>query len=112
MAPPSSSIPRRKPDGVILRTAILIVAALAFTAALFGAFVDPGVWPTALVMAVIVLGTWFERRRYGALQARPVEPGWQPTSERFIDDASGRPVIVWYNPATGERRYVSADDHA
>lgn len=97
---------------MILRTVILAVAALAFTAALFGAIVDPGVWPMALVALVIMLGTWFERRRYGPAREKPTDAGWQATPERFIDDVSGRPVTVWFNAETGERRYVEDGERA
>ena len=93
---------------MMLRTAILLAAALALTAALFGALADPGVWPAALVALLVVIGTWFERRRYGALQRAPQGDGWHPTTERFVDDASGNLVTVWYNTRTGERRYIGA----
>jgi hypothetical protein len=29
----------------------------------------------------------------------------QPTSEVFTDPSTGKPMRVWYNPATGEREY-------
>jgi hypothetical protein len=29
----------------------------------------------------------------------------QPTSEVFIDPATGQQMRVWYNPSTGEREY-------
>jgi len=29
----------------------------------------------------------------------------QPASEVFRDPGSGKPMRVWYNPATGEREY-------
>jgi hypothetical protein len=92
----------------MLRTFVLVVVAVMFTAALLGAAVDPGVWPMALVTGVFLGGIVFERRRYGASQHRPIEAVWRETSERFIDDASGREVVVWFNPETGERRYVDA----
>ena len=48
-----------------------------------------------------------ERWRYKPLAQRPPGPDWQRTDERFVDPASGEPVTVFYQPATGERRYVS-----
>jgi hypothetical protein len=93
---------------MMLRTFVLVVVALMFTAALFGAVVDPGVWPMAFVSGVFLAGIVFERRRYGASQPRPVDVAWRETSERFIDDASGREVVVWFNSETGARRYVDA----
>lgn len=95
---------------MMLRTFVLVAAMLLFTGALFGAVIDPGVWPAALMSGLILAGILFERARYGAVLRRPAESGWQETSERFIDDASGRPVTVWFNPATGERRYVDGED--
>ncbi|MGN6514279.1 MAG: hypothetical protein ACTHLR_00380 [Rhizomicrobium sp.] len=56
--------------------------------------------------AVIVAGTVFERVRYKALETGAPAGNWQRTSERFIDDATGKLVTVWIDPATGERKYV------
>jgi hypothetical protein len=41
---------------------------------------------------------------------KPIEDGTPPanferTSERFLDD-KGRPVTVWTDPKTGERKYI------
>lgn len=93
----------------MLRTFILVIAMLLFTAAVIGAVIDPAVWPTLIAAAVVLAGILFEQRRYGASQARPTGGGWRETSERFVDDASGRPVTVWYHDATGERRYVDPE---
>ena len=43
------------------------------------------------------------------IRAAAPEEGWQQTDERFIDPESGQPVQVFYNPRTGERRYVAAN---
>ena len=39
---------------------------------------------------------------------QPTRPGagWQRTAERFVDDATDKPVTVYIEPATGERSYV------
>lgn len=96
---------------MMLRTFVLVAAMLFFTAAVIGTVVDLAVWPTLIAATVLLAGILFERRRYGAAQARPGGPAWRETPERFVDDASGRPVAIWYNEATGERRYVDiADD--
>jgi hypothetical protein len=55
---------------------------------------------------VIVLGTVFERWRYRPNGARP-GAGWEPTAERFHDPQTGKTVQVFYDPRSGERRYVS-----
>ena len=94
---------------MMLRTFVLMVAMLLFTAALIGVVVDPGVWPTLIFAALVLAGILFERRRYGAAEARPTGGAWRETGERFVDDVSGRPVTVWYNEGTGERRYVDPD---
>ena len=54
---------------------------------------------------LIVLGTVFEGR-YRSGRAR-AGADWQPTGERFEDPQTGRTVQVFYDPASGERRYVS-----
>ena len=95
---------------MILRTVVLAIAAIAFAGALSGTLVDIGVWPSLLVTVVLLIGILFERARYGAAQRRPIDGGWQETPERFIDDESGRPVTVWFDPATGARRYVDSGE--
>ncbi|MFA5964657.1 MAG: hypothetical protein WC804_11625 [Sphingomonas sp.] len=95
---------------MILRTIVLIVAAIAFVGALAGTLVDTGVWPSLVASGVLLFGIAFERVRYGAAQRRPAGDSWQETPERFIDDETGRPVTVWFNPASGERRYVDSSD--
>jgi hypothetical protein len=49
----------------------------------------------------------FERGRYKPNS--PDRPGadWIATDERFLDPESGEIVTVFYQPQTGERRYVS-----
>ena len=94
---------------MMLRTFILVIAMLLFTGALIGVVVDPAVWPTLIAATVVLAGILFERRRYGMAQAKPTGGAWRETSERFVDDASGRPVTVWYNDVTGERRYVDPE---
>lgn len=56
--------------------------------------------------ALLLLGLVFEQRYR---QARPDPrpgPGWQRTGERFRDEETGCWMEVWFNPASGERRYV------
>lgn len=60
-----------------------------------------------LVFGVLLLaGAAFERVRYKRLEPAPGAGRFAPTPERFIDDATGAPVTVWADPATGERKYV------
>jgi hypothetical protein len=53
-------------------------------------------------------------RSYGAPSRPPSGLGLGPTEERFVDSETGQMVTVWYDPVTGERRYVadSADRQA
>jgi len=55
--------------------------------------------------SVLLLGTLYERFRYKALlHERP--GGAIRTSERFIDDETGKTITVYVEPETGERSYV------
>jgi hypothetical protein len=36
-------------------------------------------------------------------------PTFRPTDERFVDPATGVPMRVWYEPGSGERRYLPDD---
>jgi hypothetical protein len=92
----------------VLRIALLLCAcALVLT----GVFLlargqsEPGAYALGLG-GVIVLGTVFERWRYRPNGARP-GAGWEPTGERFQDPQTGKTVRVFYDPRSGERRYVS-----
>ncbi|MDE1915543.1 MAG: hypothetical protein KGJ57_10955 [Sphingomonadales bacterium] len=59
-------------------------------------------WPPAFFGLILILSALIERRYRGKTVP---ETGWEPTSERFIDDESGVTMQVWYNPATGQRDY-------
>ncbi len=58
---------------------------------------------------VITAGTLLERVIYKPLLRERPGAGWVKTAERFIDPDTGQPVDVFYNPATGERQYVSQE---
>jgi hypothetical protein len=91
----------------MLRTALLVfagAAALAGVVLLVAGVFAPGIYALGFGV-LIVLGTVFERR-YRADDARPAA-GWEPTGERFEDPQSGKTVEVFYDPRSGERRYVS-----
>jgi uncharacterized membrane protein HdeD (DUF308 family) len=68
-------------------------------------------FPAAFVFlfwgAIIIAGTVFERYRYKPIEAAAPTGNWQRTTERFVDDETGKPVTVWLDPATGERKYVA-----
>jgi len=56
---------------------------------------------------VLLLGLVVERWRYKPLTDGLPGPGWVATNERFIDPESGKVVTVFYQPSTGERRYIT-----
>jgi hypothetical protein len=60
----------------------------------------------------VIAVTAVVERTYGNLRSRPAGGQWRPTDERFVDPETGKLVTVWYDPATGARRYVSDDGKA
>jgi hypothetical protein len=92
----------------MLRNVLIAVGLVALGCGL--ASLATGVFPPAFVFAfwgaVLALGIVCERVVYKAtLPARP-GAGWQRTTERFVDDQTGKPLTVYVEPATGERAYV------
>jgi hypothetical protein len=61
-------------------------------------------WVIVAVVVIGVVAALFGWDRYRSDRKGSNESS-QPTSEVFIDPASGKPMRVWYNPATGEREY-------
>jgi hypothetical protein len=59
-----------------------------------------------LIFGVLTMVTAALEPIYGRAGARPVAGRWRATDERFIDPETGRLVTVWFDPASGERRYV------
>jgi hypothetical protein len=60
-----------------------------------------------LICGLVVTATAVLERTYGNLVRRPAGRNWRPTDEKFVDPETGLLVTVWYDPATGDRRYVS-----
>ena len=61
------------------------------------------------IMAAIPVLIWLVFRG-GGYKRRPLDrppgPGWESTSERFVDPQSGETLDVWFHPRSGERAYV------
>ena len=60
-----------------------------------------------MIVAIVVVGivvALFGWDRYRS-NRKGVSEASQPTGEVFTDPASGKPMRVWHNPATGEREY-------
>jgi hypothetical protein len=56
--------------------------------------------------AVLIAALLIERWRYRCIADDRPGPGWVDTGERFIDPETAKLVTVFYQPSTGERRYV------
>jgi hypothetical protein len=64
-----------------------------------------GGWMLLIVGAVVIVSVLLEPV-YGRATSRPINGGWRPTDEKFVDPESGKLLTVWFDPATGDRRYV------
>lgn len=72
-----------------------------------GAFLwSSGGGPAVMILGALVVLTAALEPIYGRATARPVGNSWRPTDEKFVDPETGRLVTVWYDPKSGERRYV------
>ena len=92
----------------MLRRTLLVVGALVLilgAAALASGLVERSLifmfWGAFLVAAIT-----FERISYKQLASKSPGPGWERTTERFVDEETGRMVTVYIQPETGERAYV------
>lgn len=63
--------------------------------------------PALLIVGVVAVVTALAEPIYGQAKAPPKGGNWQPTDERFVDPETRKTVTVWFDPATGERRYVA-----
>ena len=91
----------------MLRNLVLALAVLVtLTGVLALAAVGAGAGGWIAFGALLLVGTVFERARYKRLQPSAPGAGFVRTAERFKDDATGAPVTVYADPATGERAYV------
>jgi len=92
----------------MLRTAVLIVAALIAAAGVTLILIGGAAWPAGVQLTVLgllfVAAVLFERWRY---TKNFVKKGgqWQPTGERFTDPTTGVLTEVYYNAQTGQRDY-------
>jgi hypothetical protein len=96
----------------LLRAGLLVFGGIMLAAAAFGALFGcrlAAMIPLAVWGAILAGGVLVERWRYQFLAEDRPSRDWQATTERFIDPETGRLVTVFFNPATGERRYVADD---
>ena len=92
----------------MLRGVLIAIAVISILCGLVA--LATGAFPPAAIFAtwgiLLVAGTVFERVIYKKTQVQPPGAGWVRTTERFIDDSTGKPITVYVEPATGERQYI------
>jgi hypothetical protein len=94
----------------VFRAVLLVIGMVLLIAASVAAIAG---WPTIPLVvpgAVLVPGLLFERYVYKPIRTASPGAGWERTAERFADPRSSRNVTVYFNPRTGERRYVAEDN--
>ena len=89
-----------------MREAIQGLSLLTVLAAVLVFLFVPLAWPFLVFAILFAVGTWLERFYYRGGTVAGQGGRLQPTGERFLDEESGQPITVWFNPVTGERRYV------
>ena len=108
---------------VVVFCIAFIVGGLALAVALPG---EGGIFSGAVLVVMGIGGVVaiaFERMRYHSeADQRPSDdpsraggdppgtrlpPSFRPTEELFVDPSSGVTMRVWFDPASGERRYVA-----
>jgi hypothetical protein len=94
----------------LLRAALLAIGGVMLAGAAIGALAGcrlAAIIPLAVWGAILAGGVLVERWRYQRLTDNRPGRDWHATPERFVDPETGRLVTVFFNPATGERRYVA-----
>jgi hypothetical protein len=97
----------------LLRAGLLVVGGVMLAGAAIGALAGcrlAAMIPLAVWGAIFAGGVLVERWRYKPLADDRPGLDWQATPERFVDPETGRLVTVFFNPASGERRYVAGDE--
>lgn len=90
---------------MMLRSILLGLCLAWIAIGLWGVTQDWAAWPMLAFPLLLLAGIVFERAHYRGNAGTSAPGDWRATEERFLDEASGRPVTVWFNPTTGERRY-------
>jgi hypothetical protein len=90
----------------IVVSAVVLIAAIALLASGAGGLAVALGW-MGVQAAIVLIALLAERGRY---HPRVGGGRWVRTAERFQDPTSHRWVVVEFNPATGERRYVSPQE--
>jgi hypothetical protein len=93
----------------VLRTVLFAIGLVLLIAASAATFAGRAATPLAVFGAILTAALLFERYVYKSIRPERPGPGWEQTAERFIDPRSGRSVTVYFNPRTGERRYIGEE---
>ncbi len=67
---------------------------------------NAGGGPVVSIVGALVLITAALEPIYGRASVKPLGSNWRSTNEKFVDPETGKLVTVWFDPKTGERRYV------
>jgi len=86
---------------IIIGILVIVLGAAAMASGELSASYVIVFWGLALIAAIV-----FERFRYTRLLRKSPGAGWERTTERFVDEESGKTVTVYIKPETGERAYV------
>lgn len=65
-----------------------------------------GAGPMIFVFGALMVITAALEPVYGRANGKPRGASWHRTDERFVDPETGKLVSVWFDPDSGERRYV------
>jgi hypothetical protein len=68
--------------------------------------------PVLLILGLVAIVSASLEPIYGRAVGRTPGGNWRPTDEKFVDPESGKLVTVWFDPATGDRRYISDSNDA
>lgn len=91
------------------RIAVLLLGALLVGVGLVLLPNGAGFAPLIVGLAVLLSLVFEGRYRRIEDHRAPGGIGWQRTGETFRDEETGQWVNVWFNPGTGERRYLAIE---
>jgi hypothetical protein len=91
----------------VLRNLVIGLGSICLLGAIiaFGSGDAPAAFMAGVFGTLLILGTLFERVVYKPF-TRKKPANAVATSEKFIDERTGKTVTVYVDPATGERSYV------
>jgi hypothetical protein len=82
-----------------------LTAGVLITVCGIALWADDAGWMLLILGAVVIVTVLLEPV-YGRATNRPQGGAWRPTDEKFVDPETGKLLTVWFDPASGDRRYV------